>query len=76
MLGLNQTISPAYFCQEFFKSLKVLVCTDGLYNYLTEEDIIFVLNNFKAEKVTNEFINLALKRGGADNITVVTIEKD
>ena len=76
VLGLNQTISPAYFCQEFFESLKVLVCTDGLYNYLTEEDIIFVLNNFKAEKVTNEFINLALKRGGADNITVVTIEKD
>lgn len=76
VLGLNQTISPAYFYQEFFESLKVLVCTDGLYNYLTEEDIIFVLNNFKAEKVTNEFINLALKRGGADNITVVTIEKD
>ena len=76
VLGLNQTISPAYFCQEFFESLKVLVCTDGLYNYLTEEDIIFVLNNFKAEKMANEFINLALKRGGADNITVVTIEKD
>ena len=51
---------------------KFLLCTDGLTNELTNEEILKIVN--KSENyidVCDELILLAKKNGGRDNITVV-----
>ena len=54
----------------------ILLCTDGLTNYLSEEAIISVLNHplFPLESKVKALIDGANKGGGGDNITVVLIE--
>ena len=49
-----------------------LLCSDGLSNYLLSADLIEVLQSEKpGQEMLREMIDLALERGGADNITAV-----
>lgn len=53
----------------------VLICSDGLYNNLSEQDMIKILR--KKDMIKNkvhELINQANEQGGSDNIAVVLIE--
>lgn len=50
----------------------VLVCTDGLTKHVSDAEIAQVLGRMpSAESACRELVNLALDRGGTDNITVV-----
>jgi serine/threonine protein phosphatase PrpC len=53
----------------------VLVCSDGLWNYLWEADELaaFVLPLSSPFQVATELTALALDRGGHDNVTVVVV---
>jgi len=52
---------------------RVLLCSDGLTEVVRDEDIADVLGRGKApEIVCRSLIDLALERGGPDNITAVT----
>ena len=53
----------------------VLLCSDGLYNNVPENDIASVLrgNDFVEQKV-NELIAIGNKNGGSDNIAVAIWE--
>lgn len=49
-----------------------LVCTDGLYNMVSEEEILrIVRENSSLESAVKELINTANDNGGNDNITVL-----
>jgi len=54
----------------------ILLCTDGLTNYLSEESIISVLNHplFPLESKVKALIEGANKGGGGDNISVILIK--
>lgn len=54
----------------------ILLCSDGLTNYMSEESIISVLNHplFPLESKVRALIDGANKGGGGDNITVILIE--
>ena len=54
----------------------LVLCTDGLYNQVHEEDILKVIQEAQADlKVAvRNLVNLALERGGNDNITVVVVQ--
>ena len=54
----------------------LLLCSDGLHNYLKEDEIEPLLRSVKPEYRAEPFIQLANRRGGADNITVIVIEAD
>lgn len=50
----------------------VLVCTDGLTKHVSDEEIAEHLGAMQsADQVCNALLNLALERGGTDNITLV-----
>ena len=50
----------------------LLLCTDGLYDMITEEVLQNVLNaNANAEATCRKLVNLANENGGKDNITVI-----
>jgi protein phosphatase len=51
----------------------LLLCSDGLYSLVTEEEIVAMVLNSTAEQATQKFIHLARHRGGFDNITAVLV---
>lgn len=54
---------------------QVLLCTDGLSNLLTGEEIVGVATRkTKPDETVQYLINLAKDRGGFDNITVILID--
>ena len=54
----------------------ILLCSDGLTNYLSEEAIIKILNHplYPLESKVRALIDGANKGGGGDNISVILIE--
>ena len=51
---------------------KILLCTDGLTNMLTDEEISNIIaENNNTSKIVDKLINESLKKGGNDNITVM-----
>jgi protein phosphatase len=51
----------------------ILLCTDGLINFVSDAEIWERIGDNSAEWVLPELIHLALSRGGDDNITAVLI---
>ncbi len=47
-----------------------LLCSDGLYNLVTDEEIQEQLVTNDPETAAKELVDLALERGGTDNVTV------
>ncbi len=50
-----------------------LICTDGLHNYLVEDEIITIFQEPDGERLIPRLIDSANQRGGKDNITAITI---
>ncbi len=50
-----------------------VLCSDGLYNYVPEEEILAVVRQNAIDDASQILINLANQRGGGDNITVLVI---
>lgn len=52
-----------------------LLCSDGLTEYVTEDEMEIMLENGELEVSAKKMVQLATERGGADNITVVLIKR-
>lgn len=54
----------------------LLICTDGLSDYLKSNELVHILHKHPGNlpNAINEMILLACDRGGHDNITVVTLQ--
>jgi protein phosphatase len=50
-----------------------ILCSDGLYNLVSEEEILGVVRQNPLDDANQILINLANQRGGPDNITVLVI---
>ncbi|MBR2640745.1 MAG: Stp1/IreP family PP2C-type Ser/Thr phosphatase [Oscillospiraceae bacterium] len=53
----------------------IMVCTDGLSNYFSNDQLFEMIKSAGYSKCVDKLINAAKKEGGADNITVVCITK-
>ena len=73
-LGIDQ---PLRVDIEAFNNLydMLLLCSDGLYGYVAEEEIRKVLlRKGSVEHKTEKLVQLANNAGGFDNVTVIVIE--
>ena len=53
---------------------RVLLCTDGLSKYVSEEKLLTTITNNPApENAVKQLIQLAMQSGGSDNITAIVI---
>jgi PPM family protein phosphatase len=54
---------------------RILLCSDGLHGYVPDSEIMAVLE-YKAspQELTNRLVDLALQKGGEDNVTVQLLE--
>jgi PPM family protein phosphatase len=59
----------------FEENDRLMLCSDGLYDYLDDAEIAAIVNNKPVSEAAQQLIDEAKKRGGHDNITVVLAEK-
>jgi protein phosphatase len=53
-----------------------LLCSDGLSNELSDDEIVSVLTSTERANACEELVELALARGGRDNITAVVVQAE
>lgn len=59
----------------FNENDRLLLCSDGLYDYLSDEELGEALRENSLQEIADSLIAEAKRRGGKDNITVVLAEK-
>lgn len=74
-VGVEQIVEPDFFEVELQKNDKVLLCSDGLTNMVTDERIFDIVFELKELKTTvKKLVDEANVNGGSDNITVVMVD--
>lgn len=71
-LGVDELIDIDFDTFVYSENAKVLLCSDGLYNFVSDDDISEVLRTGD-ENAAKRLIELANENGGGDNITAVII---
>jgi len=70
-----QSLVPVDLLQlELVDSDFFLLCSDGLADYLGKQGLTDWLKKTPAEKMPETMVEFAIKQGGKDNITVVTVQ--
>jgi len=59
---------------ELLKNDKFILCTDGLTNYVKDEEIFSIASNNPVQQAAGKLVDLANEKGGNDNITVQIAE--
>jgi PPM family protein phosphatase len=75
-LGDEVDLEADVFQQVLHKDEAVLLCTDGLHDYLEDEEMENTLATAPREEVVDRFIDLVTARAGRDNITAVLIWRE
>jgi len=74
-IGAPMNISPEYNSYKIAIGDKLLLCSDGLWDTVSEDDIKSILLSPKSVKeICNDLINKANMEGGHDNITVLVVK--
>lgn len=53
---------------------RFLLSSDGLDKHVTHEQVENVLNEYERDEALSELVNLALKNGGSDNVTIAIVD--
>jgi len=53
-----------------------LLCSDGLYNVVSKDEMLTILKNKSIDEAIPDLIALANERGGPDNITIIIVQVD
>lgn len=76
-LGTNPSVTPDIDRFERRSGDVWLLCSDGFSNYVSKPEIGELLNSSRSwEKKVSLMVELALRRGGSDNITVLIADLD
>lgn len=73
-LGVDSYLQADYREILFPAGSRLLICTDGLTNYLDEKQIFLLSKELNADDLTGRLVALAKQAGGSDNITVTVVE--
>ncbi|MCL2016037.1 MAG: Stp1/IreP family PP2C-type Ser/Thr phosphatase [Defluviitaleaceae bacterium] len=74
VLGVSPDMMVDGYVFEIIPRSTILLCSDGLYNMVSEEEIKFLINTQQDPAIA--LINAANRNGGADNIAVIVIKCD
>lgn len=73
-IGIEPTVNGDLFIKNIEKGDCILLCTDGLSKHIPVEDVGLLFDeSCTAESIAKTLLDLALTKGGTDNITVITI---
>lgn len=74
-LGVDPDVRIDYSQEQLNENDIVLLCTDGLTNYVDDETILEICRTEDKYKIADKLVELANENGGGDNITVVTVSE-
>ena len=73
-IGANANNEPDCFCVAVEPTDRILLCSDGLYDEVADEDILHTISRFDDMMICAEdLISMANTNGGNDNISVICI---
>ncbi|HOJ36032.1 MAG: Stp1/IreP family PP2C-type Ser/Thr phosphatase [Clostridiales bacterium] len=72
-LGVNETVEVDFCVESFSKDDALLICTDGLTNFVSTDDILKSTADGKVYEFAERLVTAANNNGGGDNITAVVI---
>ena len=74
-LGAEEKLHADLFHQEMKSGAFLLLCSDGLSNVVTEQELLFeVIHGEELNNCCTRLLNIALQRGAPDNVTVELIQ--
>ena len=75
-IGVEASVSSDLFDIKLSAGNRILLCSDGLSNLVSGEEMLLISgNNQTPEKACEALLDLALKRGAPDNVTVFMAER-
>ena len=75
-IGVEASVTSDLFDVKLSSGNRILLCSDGLSNLISSEEMLLISgNNSNLEKACGAFLELALKRGAPDNVTVLLAER-
>ncbi len=75
VLGTHKKVEPEFAIYEPLKAGDMFVlCSDGLSNLIDEEEIAISVRKNEPNEACKELVELAKKRGGNDNITIIILK--
>ena len=72
-IGSNTFVAPDLMEKVFLKEDTILMCSDGLNNMLSEEEIMKIVKE-EGKDVAEKLVEKANEAGGTDNITVIVLK--
>lgn len=73
-VGTEDTVQTDYFIIQRNDASKLIICTDGLTNMVSDSEILDILKVNDAQNSLKLLIEEANKNGGVDNITVIIVD--
>jgi len=71
--GITESI-PVISTHEILQNDKLILCSDGLTNVVSDEEILEIINKFDYVGAVSALIEKSLEHGGPDNITVIVAD--
>ncbi|MDO5724771.1 MAG: Stp1/IreP family PP2C-type Ser/Thr phosphatase [Tissierellia bacterium] len=74
-VGTNESLDISLIRYKYQHDDSLLICTDGLTNLVTDEELFETYKKHNnLEKLGKELVEMALEKGGNDNITLIIVE--
>jgi protein phosphatase len=72
-IGKDPDVDPDVFEARLLPGDQVVLCSDGLTRYVSDEEILAVATRTPTEHAVRQLVHLANERGGKDNISVLLL---
>ena len=74
-IGAQSAVNPDFFEVNLKKGDRIFMCTDGVSNMLTDEEILSILNGEGTEEERIEkIVEAANEHGGRDNMGIIWVD--
>lgn len=73
-VGYLDTIQVDLYQRSLQINDEFLLCSDGLYGMVNDEQICQIMQTEKTEDIVNTCLSMALKNGGDDNVTLIYLK--
>ena len=74
-LGTEPTLRTDYNTIEFEDGATLVLCTDGMSNYFSDDTLLEYVHRYDGDELTRKLVEHAKELGGSDNITVAVISE-
>lgn len=72
-VGVDKTVLTDTFILKYTDSINVLLCSDGLSGYCSDDEIFETIQSSTFDNCVDSLIKIALEKGGRDNVTVALV---